>query len=107
MAVRRTDGSLRTLTVEGFGLIDRTTVDLGPGLNVFTGETGSGKSMVIDAIGFAFGARAGADVVRAGSAKATVHVEVEPNAAARRWADDNGFASDEGEPLVIAREMQA
>ncbi|HET9342686.1 MAG TPA: DNA repair protein RecN [Candidatus Eremiobacteraceae bacterium] len=107
MAVRRTDGSLRTLTVEGFGLIDRTTVDLGPGLNVFTGETGSGKSMVIDAIGFAFGARAGADVVRAGSAKATVHVEVEPNAVARRWADDNGFASDEGEPLVIAREMQA
>lgn len=107
LAVRRTDGSLRTLTVEGFGLIDRTTVDLGPGLNVFTGETGSGKSMVIDAIGFAFGARAGADVVRAGSAKATVHVEVEPNVASRHWADDNGFASDEGEPLVIAREMQA
>jgi len=107
LPARRADGSLRTLTVEGFGLIDRTTVDLGPGLNVFTGETGSGKSMVIDAIGFAFGARAGADVVRAGSDKATVHVEVEPNDAARHWADENGFAADEGEPLVIAREMQA
>ncbi|MFI5389004.1 MAG: DNA repair protein RecN, partial [Candidatus Eremiobacterales bacterium] len=82
-------------------------VDLVPGLNVFTGETGCGTSMVIDAIGFAFGARASADVVRAGSAKATVHVEIEPNSAARRWADDNGFASDEGEPLIIAREMQA
>src|SRR5215469_8138557 len=107
LPARRADGSLRTLTVEGFGLIDRTCVDLGPGLNVFTGETGSGKSMVIDAIGFAFGARAGADVVRAGSDKARVHVEVEPNSAARHWADENGFASDEGEPLVIAREMQA
>jgi DNA repair protein RecN (Recombination protein N) len=107
LPARRTDGLLRTLTVEGFGLIDRTTVELSSGLNVFTGETGSGKSMVIDAIGFAFGARAGADVVRAGSDKAAVHVEAEPNDAARRWADENGFASDEGEPLVIAREMRA
>ena len=107
MAARRADGWLRTLTVEGFGLIDRTSVDLGQGLNVFTGETGSGKSMVIDAIGFAFGARAGADVVRAGSDKAVVHVEVEPNASARRWTDANGFASDEGEPLVVSREMTA
>lgn len=105
MAVRRADGALRTLTVEGFGLIDRTSVDLGPGLNVFTGETGSGKSMVIDAIGFAFGARAGADVVRAGAAKAAVHVEAEPDERVRRWADENGFASDEGEPLVVSREM--
>lgn len=107
MAARRADGLLRTLTVEGFGLIDRTSVELGPGLNVFTGETGSGKSMVIDAIGFAFGARAGADVVRAGSDKAIVHVEIEANDSARTWADENGFASDEGEPLVVSREMSA
>lgn len=107
MAAPRAEGALRTLTVEGFGLIDRTSVDLGSGLNVFTGETGSGKSMVIDAIGFAFGARAGADVVRAGSDKAVVHVEIDPNALARGWAADNRFAPDEGEPLVISREMTA
>jgi DNA repair protein RecN (Recombination protein N) len=103
----RADAWLRTLTVEGFGLIDRTSVELRPGLNVFTGETGSGKSMVIDALGFAFGDRAGADIVRAGSAKAAVFVEVEPNAAAHRWLSENGFEADPGEPLVLSREMLA
>lgn len=104
---RRVDGWLRTLTVEGFGLIDRTSVELRPGLNVFTGETGSGKSMVIDALGFVFGDRAGADIVRAGSAKAAVYAEVEPNDAARGWLAANSFDADPGEPLVLAREMLA
>ena len=67
---------LRSLTVEGFGLIDRTSVELEPGLNAFTGETGGGKSMVIDALGFVFGERAGPDVVRAGSEKAVVFAEL-------------------------------
>lgn len=109
MSATRVDGWLRSLTVEGFGLIDRTTVELGPGLNVFTGETGSGKSMVIDALGFAFGARAGPDIVRSGSAKAAVFAEVEPNEPVRRWLGDNGFdaGEDVGEALVVSREMSA
>ncbi len=109
MSATRVEGWLRTLTVEGFGLIDRTTVELEPGLNVFTGETGSGKSMVIDALGFAFGARAGPDVVRAGSAKAAVFAEVEPNEAVRRWLGDNGFdaGAGAGEAIVVSREMLA
>jgi DNA repair protein RecN (Recombination protein N) len=107
LVARRADGWLRTLTVEGFGLIDRTSVELRPGLNVFTGETGSGKSMVIDALGFAFGARAGSDLVRAGSEKAAAVAEVEPNGAAKRWLFENGFESDPGEPLILSREMLA
>jgi DNA repair protein RecN (Recombination protein N) len=103
-------GRLRSLTVEGFGLIDRTTADVGPGLNAFTGETGSGKSMVIDALGFAFGERAGADVVRAGAARASAFVELESAPEAGPWLAENGFSDDEleaGGPLVVSREITA
>lgn len=104
MTPKRAEGWLRTLTVEGFGLIDRTAVDLRPGLNAFTGETGSGKSMVLDALGFAFGDRAGPDVVRTGSAKAAVFVEVEPTDTARAWLASNGFESDD-DVLIVSRDV--
>jgi DNA repair protein RecN (Recombination protein N) len=106
LAARRADGRLRSLTVEGFGLIDKTAVVLGPGLNAFTGETGTGKSMVIDALGFAFGDRAGPDVVRAGSARAAVFVEFEPGAHAHRWVEENGFDEDD-DVVVVSRDVQA
>ncbi|MBV8171859.1 MAG: AAA family ATPase, partial [Candidatus Eremiobacteraeota bacterium] len=94
---------LRTLTVEGFGLIDRTSVELGSGLNAFTGETGGGKSMVIDALGFVFGDRAGADIVRSGADKAAVFAEVQPNERARGWLRENGLEADD-DALVLSRE---
>ena len=97
---------LRTLTVEGFGLIDRTSVELEPGLNAFTGETGGGKSMVIDALGFVFGDRAGPDVVRSGSEKAVVFAELEPNKTAQTWLRENGLESEDG-VLVISRDYSA
>lgn len=94
---------LRTLTVEGFGLIDRTSVDLESGLNVFTGETGGGKSMVIDALGFVFGERAGPDVIRAGSQKAVVFAELDANRATQDWLRANDLEAD-GDALVISRD---
>ena len=97
---------LRTLTVQGFGLIDRTSVDLEAGLNAFTGETGGGKSMVIDALGFVFGERAGADVVRAGAEKATVFAEVQPNTAAAAWMKENALDAED-HALVLSREYSA
>lgn len=103
-------GALRSLTVEGFGLIERTAADLTPGLNAFTGETGSGKSMVIDALGFAFGDRGGADIVRTGAARASVFVELETGDRTLAWLAENGFLDedlDAGGPLVISREMSA
>jgi DNA repair protein RecN (Recombination protein N) len=97
---------LRSLTVEGFGLIDRTSVELGPGLNAFTGETGGGKSMVIDALGFVFGDRAGPDIVRSGSDRAVVFAELEPTPDAQQWLRLNGLESDDG-VLVISRDYAA
>lgn len=97
---------LRTLTVEGFGLIDRTSVDLGRWLNAFTGETGGGKSMVIDALGFVFGERAGPDIVRAGAEKAVVFAELETDADVQAWLHDSGFDA-EGDALVLSRDYSA
>jgi DNA repair protein RecN (Recombination protein N) len=97
---------LRTLTVEGFGLIDRTSVDLRVGLNAFTGETGGGKSMVIDALGFVFGERGGSDIVRAGADKAAVFAEIDASGTTVNWLQDNGLEAD-GEAIVLSRDYSA
>lgn len=57
---------LRQLQIESYGLIERAVVEFAEGATIFTGETGSGKTMLIGALDFALGARAGADVVRRG-----------------------------------------
>ena len=67
-----TAGRLLELTVTDLALIDRLRLDLGPGLNVITGETGAGKSLLIDALGLALGARADTTLVRHGAEIARV-----------------------------------
>ncbi len=65
-------GRLLELTVSDLALIDRLRLTLGPGLNVITGETGAGKSLLIDALGLVTGARADASLIRHGSETARV-----------------------------------
>lgn len=60
------------LTITNFAIIERLSLSLGPGFNVFTGETGAGKSIIIDAISALVGERVGADVVRAGAERAII-----------------------------------
>ena len=60
------------LTIENFAIIDRIDLDLGPGLVALTGETGAGKSIVIDAVGGVLGQRLGPDVIRAGADAARI-----------------------------------
>ena len=63
---------LQYLAVRDFALIDRMEVDLGAGLNLLTGETGSGKSILIDAVAQLTGDRASLDLIRSGSEAAVI-----------------------------------
>jgi len=63
---------LHRLTIENFGLIPQVRIDFAGGATMFTGETGSGKTMVLGAIAFALGERSSADVVRRGASRANV-----------------------------------
>lgn len=66
---------LRRLTIQSFALIDAVELDFGAGFTVFLGETGAGKSVIIDALAIALGERTSADVVRQGAKKAVVEAE--------------------------------
>jgi DNA repair protein RecN (Recombination protein N) len=66
------NGMLRRLRIRDFAIIDSLAMDFGPGLNVLTGETGAGKSIVVDALGLTLGARASTDMIRTGKNETTV-----------------------------------
>lgn len=72
---------------------------------MFTGETGSGKTMILGALAFALGGRANAGEVRRGAAKAVVSLEFEPEEALRARLESDGFETDAGEGAVLSREM--
>src|SRR5712671_3109311 len=63
---------LLELVIENYAVVDRLRVRFHPGLNLLTGETGSGKSIVVDALGLLFGGRASADMVRSGHDRARI-----------------------------------
>jgi DNA repair protein RecN (Recombination protein N) len=72
------------LLVENYAVIERVRVRFHAGLNVLTGETGSGKSMVVDALSLLFGGRASADMVRKDAEKARISGIFEAASSAKR-----------------------
>ena len=100
---------LTALSIRDVVLIETLELDFGPGLGVLTGETGAGKSILLDALGLALGMRADSALVRAGQAQASVSVsfEIGRDHAALALIEANGLAHEPGEPLVIRRTVKA
>lgn len=98
---------LSELRIRNFALIDRLTVRLGPGLNVLTGETGAGKSIIVGALSLLLGERASADVVRAGEDRASVEgvFDVAGREDVARILDERGIDPDDDGLLVLKREV--
>ena len=96
------------LLVENYAVVDRIRVRFHPGLNLLTGETGSGKSIVVDAFGLLLGGRASADMVRSGESRARVAgiFDVRDRPDVRALLDPAGFAIEDSE-LLIEREILA
>jgi DNA repair protein RecN (Recombination protein N) len=100
---------LRQLSIHNVVLVDRLELEFEPGLGVLTGETGAGKSILLDALGLALGARADAGLVRAGQQSASVSAEIElPRAhPAIALIEEQGIAIDRGEALIVRRTLKS
>ncbi|EQB08726.1 DNA repair protein RecN [Sphingobium quisquiliarum P25] len=101
---------LTTLSIRNVVLIEALDLEFGAGLGVLTGETGAGKSILLDSLGLALGARADSGLVRSGEAQASVSATFEPPAPdhrAARLLADNGIDIEPGEPLIIRRTLKA
>ena len=97
---------LQELNVEGYAVVAKLRVRFQPGLNLLTGETGSGKSIVVDALSLLLGARAATDVIRPGCRRARVAgvFEVTETPALRTSLSESGVELEQGE-LIIEREV--
>ena len=100
---------LQEIHIENYAVIDQLSVEFGPGLNLLSGETGSGKSILVDALGLALGGRASAEVLRAGSEKATVTAIFQPRstAALARWRQQYGLEGSDEDEIILRREIQS
>jgi len=96
---------LTHLHISGFALIDEVELELGAGLTVITGETGAGKSIVVDAMGLLRGARAGADVIRTGRDEARVEavIALPAGGPARARLEEEGRGDGLDDGLVVRR----
>src|SRR6516162_3035787 len=98
---------LLELRVENYAVIDNVAVEFAPGLNLLTGETGAGKSLLIDALALMLGNKASADAVRHGTEKAVIVAVFEADSKALgAMLEENGIDSNE-EELILRREIAA
>ena len=96
---------LKLLRISNIALVASAELQLGPGLTLLTGETGAGKSILVDALGLVLGARASAELVRTGADRAVVEAVIESESA-REALERLGLPADEDE-VIIRREVQA
>ena len=93
---------LRELHIENIAVIERADIGFSAGLNVLTGETGAGKSIVIDSIGAVLGDRVSRDLVRRGAEKGLVSAVFDADGC-RAWLEDNDIEADD--ELILQRRI--
>jgi len=100
---------LRQLSIQNIVLVERLDLEFEPGLGVLTGETGAGKSILLDALGLALGARSDAGLVRSGADSASVSAEIElPRShAVHGLLGEQGIEPEPGEPIIIRRTLKS
>ena len=98
---------IERLRIRNFALVEELDLEFPPGFTVLTGETGAGKSILLQALGLLLGDRASRDWVRTGARQARVEAVFEPSGAARedleRILDEAGIPWEDGDPLILAR----
>lgn len=103
---------LLELSIQNFAIIDQLHLSFEPGFNVLTGETGAGKSIMIDAMGLLLGERAQSEFIRTGTDKAVVegvfHLEEDLRAQIRPILEENGLIDDDesAETIILTREIR-
>ena len=98
---------LTALSIRDVVLIEALDLEFGTGLGVLTGETGAGKSILLDALGLALGGRGDSGLVRHGAAQASVVATFDAPPAVVALLDDNGLTIEPGEPLIVRRLVKA
>ena len=96
---------LEMLHIENAAVIERADISFGPGLNVLTGETGTGKSIIIDAIGAILGDRVSRELVRTGADAVRITAEMTPTEAAEAWLKENEIDLSPGENILVSRRI--
>jgi DNA repair protein RecN (Recombination protein N) len=104
------DAVLIELRLENYAVVDNLVVEFAPGLNLLTGETGAGKSILIDALALLLGDKASADVIRSGADKATISAVFEVEGGAEKTVaqilENNGI-DQEDQSIILRREIAA
>ena len=106
---------LQEIHIQNYAVVESLTLEFYPGYNVLTGETGSGKSILVDALNLALGGRASPDVIRTGADRATVTAVFRTDNGGRRaakppwrrWLEQYGVRGEAEDEIILRREIQA
>ena len=91
---------IEAISIRNIALIDELQLELSPGLNIFTGETGAGKSVILKSIGLVLGERTSADIVREGTDAASVEIGISPTTAFSKL-------NDTGDTIILSRQISS
>src|SRR5579875_570648 len=100
---------LREIHIRNYAVVENLSLEFFPGLNLLSGETGSGKSILVDALGLTLGGRASPDVIRSGQDRATITAvfNAEGNAPWGKWLEEYGIEGGNASEMILLLEIQS